>query len=205
MGAIRVSMNSKRIFDLFLLLLVCPVAFPLLLCCALAVRLSLGSPVLFGQERPGLQGKLFTLYKFRSMRPVRANEDMVGTDAQRLTPLGRFLRKTSLDELPSLYNILRGDLSWVGPRPLLPQYLALYNTRQALRHSVPPGLTGWAQVHGRNALAWPKRLEMDAWYAEHRSLALDCRILWKTLAVVFSGQGVNAAQQATVKEFRGES
>jgi len=196
-------MCLKRLFDLLLLVLVMPLALPLLLLVAFAVRIGIGSPVLFWQERPGMHGKLFRLAKFRTMHELRPGEDMLASDAQRLTRLGSFLRKASLDELPSLYNILRGELSWVGPRPLLPRYLPLYNERQALRHAVPPGLTGWAQVQGRNALDWPSRLELDAWYAQNRSFALDLKILFMTLAVVVTGRGVTAVGQATVSEFKG--
>ncbi len=196
-------MTSKRISDLFLLGVALPLALPLLLLLALLVRLGLGSPVLFWQERPGLHGRVFRLAKFRTMRELKPGEDMLSSDSSRMTPLGRVLRKTGLDELPSLYNIWRGELSWVGPRPLLVQYLPLYNEREALRHTVLPGLTGWAQVHGRNALDWKSRLELDAWYAQNRSLGLDMRILGRTVWLLLSGRGATSAGQATSEPFRG--
>ena len=157
-----------------------------------------GGPVLFRQQRPGQLGKLFQAVKFRTMR------DGPEPDAQRLTRLGAFLRKTSLDELPQLWNVLRGDLSLVGPRPLLPRYLPRYTQSQARRHMVKPGLTGWAQVNGRNALDWPARLALDTWYVDNWSLALDARILWRTLGAVLRGSGVSHAGHATMPEFRGE-
>ena len=170
---------------------------------ALLIRARLGAPVLFRQERPGRGGRPFTLYKFRTMRAV---SDAAGTplpDAQRLTPLGETLRRASLDELTQLFNVLAGDMSLVGPRPLLMEYLALYSARQARRHEVLPGITGWAQVNGRNATSWPQRFELDVWYVEHHSFGLDLKILWLTLARVFSGAGVSQPGQATMEKFRG--
>lgn len=195
---------NKRILDVLVCLCALLCLWPVLLLVALVVRLRLGSPILFIQERPGLGGQLFRMYKFRSMRSLRAGEDMLGSDAQRLTPLGRFLRSTSLDELPGLWNVLCGDMSLVGPRPLLSQYLERYSARQARRHEVQPGLTGWAQIHGRNLLSWPERLELDVWYVEHRSMLLDLRILLNTFALVISRKGTSEVGEATMTEFLGD-
>lgn len=159
----------------------------------------------FSQTRIGQGGKPFTLYKFRTMRPVKPGEPELGTEANRITPFGRFLRRTSLDELPQLWNVLRGDMNLVGPRPLLPQYLERYTARQARRHQVKPGLTGWAQVSGRNALDWDTRLEMDVWYVENRSFWLDLKILALTVVQVFRGKGVQPAQGDFMTEFMGTS
>jgi len=172
---------------------------PVLLAVALAVRLDVGRPVLFRQRRPGRFGEPFALLKFRTMR---AGD---GPDGLRLTRLGRFLRATSLDELPELWNVLRGEMSLVGPRPLLTQYLARYDDEQARRHVVRPGLTGWAQVNGRNAVGWEERLAMDVWYVDHRSLALDARIVLKTLMVVLGRRGINAPGSDSMPEFRGRA
>lgn len=189
----------KRLLDLTLgaaLLVLCA---PVLGLAALAVRLDLGPGVLFRQARSGLHGRLFTLYKLRTMRPGP------DPDGARLTRLGRLLRTASLDELPELWNVLRGDMSLVGPRPLLPEYLDRYTPRQARRLETRPGITGWAQVNGRNALSWEERFELDVWYVEHQSLGLDLRILWRTLGCVLSGQGVTAPGSATMPEFLGSN
>ena len=187
----------KRLLDLALGLILAALCAPVLGLAALAVRLDLGPGVLFRQTRSGLRGRAFTLYKLRTMRHGP------GPDSERLTRLGRFLRASSLDELPELWNVLRGDMSLVGPRPLLPEYLGRYTPRQARRLEVRPGITGWAQVHGRNALAWEERFELDVWYVEHRSLGLDARILGRTLGCVLSGRGVSAPGSATMPEFLG--
>ncbi len=189
----------KRFLDLALGLILAALCAPVLGLAALAVRLDLGPGVLFRQTRSGLRGRAFTLYKLRTMRHGP------GPDSERLTRLGRFLRASSLDELPELWNVLRGDMSLVGPRPLLPEYLGRYTPRQARRLEVRPGITGWAQVHGRNALAWEERFELDVWYVEHHSLGLDARILWRTLGCVLSGRGVAAPGSATMTEFLGSS
>jgi sugar transferase EpsL len=172
---------------------------PVLLVVALAVRLDLGRPVLFRQRRPGRFGEPFALLKFRTMRAGS------GPDGERLTRFGRFLRATSLDELPELWNVLRGEMSLVGPRPLLTHYLARYDDEQARRHAVRPGLTGWAQVNGRNAVGWEERLAMDVWYVDHRSLALDARIVLKTIQVVLGRRGINAPGSDSMPEFRGRA
>lgn len=175
---------------------------PLLALIAIAVRVSLGAPVLFRQQRPGLGGRPFTLYKFRTMRGGElAGVDAVATDADRLTRFGRLLRASSLDELPELVNVLRGEMSLVGPRPLLMEYLGRYNETQARRHEVRPGITGWAQVNGRNAVDWEDRFAMDVHYVDHRSFALDMRVLFMTVATVLSRRGVSAEGSATVEPF----
>ena len=178
------------------------VAAPVLLLVALAIRWREGLPVLFRQARPGLAGELFTILKFRTMRAQPAEGPRLA-DEERLTGLGRFLRRASLDELPELWNVVRGDMSLVGPRPLLPQYLPLYSPEQARRHEVKPGLTGWAQVNGRNATTWERRFELDVWYVDHGSFALDLRILARTVMAVLSRRGIGAEGRETMEEFRG--
>lgn len=180
-------------------------AAPVLLGVAVLVRLRLGGPVLFAQTRPGLGGRPFTLYKFRTMRDAvdAAGEPL--PDHERLTGFGRMLRRSSLDELPQLWNVLRGDMSLVGPRPLLPEYLPLYTPEQRRRHEVRPGLTGWVQVNGRNALGWDERFRLDVWYVDHRSLALDLRILALTVKKVLLREGISQAGHATTERFRGSS
>jgi lipopolysaccharide/colanic/teichoic acid biosynthesis glycosyltransferase len=168
---------------------------------ALIVWLALGRPVLFVQERPGLYGAPFKLFKFRTMRDAVDAEGRPLPDAERLTGLGRFLRSTSLDELPELWNVLKGDMSLVGPRPLLMEYLALYTPEQMRRHEVRPGITGWAQVNGRNALSWEEKFQLDLWYVEHRSLWLDLKILWLTGVTVFRRHGITSSGHATMPRF----
>jgi len=194
---------GKRVFDLALALPALLLLAPLLLVIALLVRLKLGAPVLFRQPRSGLHGKPFTLYKFRTMTGVRDAEGNLLPDAERLTPFGRFLRRTSLDELPELWNVLRGEMSLVGPRPLLMQYLDRYTPEQARRHEVRPGITGWAQVNGRNALSWEEKFALDVWYVDHHSLWLDLRILALTVLKVLSREGISQPGQATMEEFLG--
>ncbi len=171
---------------------------------AAAIRVSMGSPVVFRQHRPGKGGVPFELLKFRTMRPPLSSERATEDDGMRVTALGAFLRRTSLDELPTLWNVLRGDMSLVGPRPLLMEYLPLYSPEQARRHAVRPGLTGWAQVHGRNDQSWEERLSMDVWYVDHRSLLLDIRIIIATIGKVLSGAGVSSPGHATMPKFRGD-
>jgi len=195
----------KRLFDVVaaacaLLLLALP-----LLVVIWMVRRKLGSPVFFTQMRPGLQGKPFLMVKFRTMTDARGPDGALLPDADRLTPFGRFLRATSLDELPELWNVLKGDMSLVGPRPLLMEYLPLYSPEQARRHAVRPGVTGWAQVNGRNTLSWDDKFKLDVWYVDHRSLWLDLKILWLTVRKVLVREGISAAGEATMGKFTGSS
>lgn len=172
---------------------------------ALMVRWKLGSPVFFRQVRPGLHGRPFRMLKFRTMTDQRDSHGQLLPDAQRLTSFGRFLRSTSLDELPELWNVLRGNMSLVGPRPLLMEYLPLYTPEQARRHEVRPGITGWAQVNGRNALSWNERFRLDVWYVDNQSLMLDLRILWRTFHKVLARDGINQAGEATMSKFTGKN
>jgi lipopolysaccharide/colanic/teichoic acid biosynthesis glycosyltransferase len=193
----------KRTFDFLIAALVLAILSIPLLFLAAEVRRRLGSPVLFRQIRPGLSGRPFEMLKFRTMTDERDTGGALKPDSERLTAFGRWLRATSLDELPELWNVLRGDMSLVGPRPLLIQYLPLYSARQARRHEVRPGITGWAQVNGRNALTWPQKFELDVWYVENRSFWLDLRILWMTVLSVLRREGISAAGEATMPAFTG--
>jgi len=195
--------SGKRYADLALTLLAAPVAIPSILVLATLVRFRLGAPVFFKQRRPGWQGREFVLLKFRTMREERDSSGGLLHDEVRLTSFGRWLRSTSLDELPELWNVLKGDMSLVGPRPLLVEYLPLYSSRQARRHEVRPGITGWAQVNGRNALTWEQKFDMDIWYVENLSFGLDVRILWRTLLAVVRREGISAAGEATMPRFTG--
>ena len=195
---------SKRALDLGGALAVGTLLLPLGLALAGLVRLRLGSPVLFRHVRPGLDGKPFTLLKLRTMRDLRDERGELLPDEERLTPFGRFLRHTSLDELPELWNVVRGDLSLVGPRPLLLEYLPRYTRGQARRHEVRPGITGWAQVHGRNALSWEKKFDLDVWYVDHLSFGLDLRILLRTPLAVVRREGISAEGHATMPKFEGD-
>lgn len=176
---------------------------PLLVAVAVLVRVKLGSPVFFRQVRPGLHGRSFCMLKFRTMRDAYDGEGRMLPDRERLTPLGRFLRSTSLDELPELWNVLKGEMSLVGPRPLLVEYLPLYTPEQARRHEVRPGITGWAQVNGRNAITWDEKFKLDVWYVDHASLWLDFRILFMTLKKVFFREGINAGNDLPMPKFTG--
>ncbi len=187
----------KRLFDLLVSVCGLIILSPLLLILALLVRINLGAPVLFRQPRPGYKGKIFNLYKFRSMK------DGAGSDEERLSKFGRLLRASSLDELPELFNVLKGEMSLVGPRPLLVQYLDRYTPEQARRHDVHPGITGWAQVHGRNAISWEEKFRLDVWYVDHWSLGLDLKILFMTVKKVFVREGITAEGSATTGEFMG--
>lgn len=193
----------KRFFDVVLagvaLVLFC---VPLLVL-VWQVRRKLGSPAFFRQRRPGLHGRPFHMVKFRSMTDERGPQGELLPDADRLTPFGRFLRASSLDELPELWNVLRGDMSLVGPRPLLMEYLPLYSAQQARRHEVRPGITGWAQVNGRNALSWEEKFALDVWYVENRTLWLDIKVLWLTVKKVLVREGISAAGEATMPRFVG--
>jgi lipopolysaccharide/colanic/teichoic acid biosynthesis glycosyltransferase len=194
---------GKRALDLCVAIPAGLFALPLGLLLAAAVRLGLGTPVLFTQRRPGLHGEIFVVRKFRTMTDARDETGRFLPDEGRLTPFGRFLRRSSLDELPEIWNVIRGEMSLVGPRPLLPRYLARYTPRQATRHDVRPGLTGWALVNGRNAVDWEEKLNLDVWYVENLSLGLDLRILARTAVVALTGRGVSAAGHATMPEFLG--
>lgn len=194
----------KRLFDLALTIVSMPLWLPLLGVVALLVRLKLGTPVLFRQQRPGLGGHAFTMLKFRTMTDARGTDGAPLPDEQRLPPFGRWLRATSLDELPELWNVLRGEMSLVGPRPLLMEYLPLYSPEQARRHDVRPGVTGWAQVNGRNAISWEEKFALDGWYVEHRSVLLDAHILLLTLRKVMRRTGINAPGSVTIEKFRGQ-
>lgn len=195
----------KRLFDVTLILFSLPLLLPLLLIVAILVRTKLGAPVLFKQVRPGLHGKPFTMMKFRSMTDERDEQGNLLSDAVRLTPFGRFLRSTSLDELPGLWSVLKGDMSLVGPRPLLMDYLPLYSPQQARRHLVRPGITGWAQVNGRNAISWEQKFEYDVWYVDNQSMALDIKIIFLTLKKVVVRDGISAQGEATMAKFEGSS
>ena len=193
----------KRLFDITaafaaLLLLALPLAL-----LTWQVRRKLGSPAFFRQVRPGMHGQPFEMVKFRTMTDARGADGALLPDADRLTPFGRFLRASSLDELPELWNVLKGDMSLVGPRPLLMEYLPLYSPQQARRHEVRPGITGWAQVNGRNALGWDEKFKLDVWYVDHRSLWLDIKILWLTVKKVLVREGISAAGEATMPRFTG--
>jgi lipopolysaccharide/colanic/teichoic acid biosynthesis glycosyltransferase len=193
----------KRVLDFVAALLALLILFLPLVVLIWLIRRKLGSPVLFRQVRPGLQGKPFTMVKFRTMTDERGPDGALLPDAQRLTPFGQFLRTTSMDELPELWNVLKGDMSLVGPRPLLMEYLPLYTPEQARRHEVRPGITGWAQVNGRNAISWPEKFELDVLYVDKQSLCLDIKILWMTVRKVLVRDGISAAGEATMSKFTG--
>jgi sugar transferase EpsL len=199
----RVQAYLKRVFDVVVSATALVVLAPVMGLIALAVWRTMGRPVLFRQARPGLHGKPFVMYKFRTMRDLRDAEGNLLPDEARLTPFGRWLRATSLDELPELVNVLRGEMSLVGPRPLLMEYLDRYTPEQARRHEVKPGITGWAQIHGRNNLSWDERFKLDVWYVDNWSLWLDLKILWRTLWMVLRREGISAQGHATMPEFRG--
>lgn len=194
---------SKRLFDLIAVGVGMIFALPVMGVVALLVRLKLGRPVLFRQQRPGLNGEIFTLCKFRTMRNAVDREGKALPDAERLTPFGRKLRSTSLDELPELFSVLSGEMSLVGPRPLLVRYLGRYSPEQMRRHEMRPGITGWAQVNGRNALSWEEKFALDVWYVDHWSFWLDLRILWRTVWNVVRREGISGGGEATMREFMG--
>lgn len=177
---------------------------PFILMIAFAIRYQMGSPVIFNQTRPGLHGRPFQMVKFRTMREARDDEGNLLPDSERLTRFGRFLRSTSLDELPELWNVLTGEMSLVGPRPLLMEYLPLYTLEQMRRHEVLPGITGWAQVNGRNAISWDDKFALDVWYVDNQSFALDLKILWLTMLKVIKREGISADGNATMPKFRGQ-
>lgn len=193
----------KRGLDLTVAAIALVLFSPIMLVVALAIRARTGGPALFTQDRPGLHGRIFKIYKFRSMSNERDANGELLPDEQRLFPLGRLIRRTSLDELPQLFNVLKGELSLVGPRPLLVKYLPLYTPEQARRHDVPPGITGWAQVNGRNAISWEERFALDVWYVDHWSIGLDLKILAMTVLKVVKRADVSAAGHVTMPEFTG--
>ena len=195
--------RSKRIFDLLTTSLGLIVTLPVLIVISLLVWIFLGTPVLFRQPRPGYKGKPFITYKFRTMTDRCGPDGKLLPDAKRLTPFGRFLRSTSLDDLPQMLNVLRGEMSLVGPRPLLMQYLNRYTPEQMRRHDVLPGLTGWAQIHGRNTLDWDEKFELDVWYVDHRTFWLDIKILFMTVGKVLKREGISQPGQVTAEEFKG--
>lgn len=198
-------MMLKRLFDLFVTLAGLILLLPLLLVLALLVRLKHGAPVFFRQTRPGLHGRPFKMVKFRTMTDERGAEGNLLPDEQRLTGFGKFMRSTSLDEFPELLNVLKGEMSLVGPRPLLMEYLPLYTPEQARRHEVRPGITGWAQVNGRNALSWEEKFKLDVWYVDNYSLWLDMKILWLTAGKVLKRDGISQEGSVTMEKFRGSN
>jgi len=195
----------KRAMDLFGALAALVLLSPIVVVLCILVRSKLGSPVFFRQVRPGIEGRPFKMVKFRTMTDERGPDSALLPDDQRLTALGAWLRSTSLDELPELFNVLKGDMSLVGPRPLLMDYLSLYNDRQARRHEVRPGITGWAQINGRNALSWEEKFELDVWYVDNRSLWLDIKILFKTVLQVLKRDGISHGEEATMPRFKGSN
>ncbi|MEN8619211.1 sugar transferase [Shewanella baltica] len=193
----------KRFFDFLVALCAILTLLPVFIIVALLIRFKLGSPILFTQDRPGLHGKVFRMMKFRSMLDAKDSKGSVLPDDQRMTKFGLLLRSTSLDELPGLFNVLKGDMSLVGPRPLLVQYLPLYSSEQARRHNVRPGITGWAQVNGRNAISWDEKFKFDVWYVDNQSFLLDFKILLLTIKKVFVREGISADGHVTMEPFRG--
>lgn len=194
---------AKRIFDVLVAVAALLLLMPVLVLTAIAVRLFLGAPVFFVQQRPGLHGQCFAMIKFRTMSNARDSAGNLLPDAQRLTDFGRFLRSSSLDELPELINVLRGEMSLVGPRPLLVEYLPLYSAEQARRHEVRPGITGWSQIKGRNSLSWDERFALDVWYVDHHDFVMDMKILALTVLKVLRREGISAAGEATMPKFTG--
>lgn len=193
---------KKRIFDLVLCFPAFIFSLPFMLVVGILVKIKMGSPILFRQKRPGLHGRPFTLYKFRTMTEQKNVCDKMLSDSQRLTPFGAVLRKTSMDELPELYNVLKGDMSLVGPRPLLMKYLSLYTSEQMRRHDVRPGITGWSQIHGRNEISWDKKFTYDLWYVNNQNLLLDMKICLITIGKIFRREGITQQGHATIEEFR---
>lgn len=193
----------KRLFDLFVSIVLFAGLFPIFIVVALMVRIKIGSPIIFKQQRPGLYGKPFSLYKLRTMTNEKNEKGELLPDYIRQTSFGEFLRKYSLDEYPQLVNVIKGDISLVGPRPLLMEYLSLYTKEQAMRHNVRPGITGWAQVNGRNSITWEEKFKLDVWYVEHHTFWLDVKILFLTIVKVLKSEGINQPGNATVECFKG--
>jgi lipopolysaccharide/colanic/teichoic acid biosynthesis glycosyltransferase len=196
---------TKRVFDLFLSVVLLLILSPLLIFVAAFVAIDLGFPIFFRQKRPGFKGEIFTIYKFRTMRDSKDAQGKLLSDKSRLTKFGRFLRATSLDELPELFNILKGEMSLVGPRPLLIEYLPRYNPHQSRRHDVLPGMTGWAQIHGRNDITWKEKFDLDVWYVDHWSFWLDLKIIGLTIIKVLRREGISQPGQATAELFLGNT
>ena len=197
------SCKMKRVFDFIVAFCTLLTLLPVIVIVALLIRFKLGSPILFTQDRPGLNGKIFKMMKFRTMLDATDKQGNLLPDNERMTKLGSFLRSTSLDELPGLFNVLKGEMSLVGPRPLLVQYLPLYNKEQARRHDVRPGITGWAQVNGRNAISWEDKFKFDVWYVDNQSFWLDIKILFLTVKKVFVREGISADGHVTIEPFKG--
>jgi sugar transferase EpsL len=193
----------KRIFDIFVILISLLLLIPIYFLVILVVKIKLGSPIFFKQPRPGLEGKVFNIHKFRTMTNECDSNGVLLSDSKRLTQFGKFLRSTSLDELPGLWSVLKGDMSLVGPRPLLVEYLPLYSEKQSRRHEVKPGITGWAQVNGRNAISWDEKFELDVWYVDNQSFWLDIKILWLTVKKVIMRDGISAQDGVTMPVFKG--
>lgn len=195
----------KRIFDILVATAMLIITSPLFLILSILIRIKLGGPVIFAQVRPGMHGTPFKMFKFRTMTNARDCNGTLLSDSDRLTYLGKLLRSSSLDELPELWNVLKGEMSLVGPRPLLMEYLPLYSIQQARRHEVHPGITGWAQINGRNAISWEAKFEFDVWYVDHQSFFLDTKILLLTIKKILIREGINAAGEATMKKFEGSN
>ncbi len=195
----------KPLFDKLFSLLLIIIFSPIMIAVAIAIYIWDEKPIIFTQNRPGYKGKIFKIYKFRTMTNEKDKNGKLLPDEKRLKGLGKFIRSTSLDELPQLFNVLKGDMSFIGPRPLLAEYLPLYNNRQKKRHDVRPGITGWAQVNGRNAISWQEKFEYDVWYVENISFLLDMKIFWMTILKVIKRDGVSSSTHATMEKFRGNS
>ena len=195
----------KRLFDILISVFIFIMLLPLMLIVALLVLIDMGWPIVFSQLRPGKDGKSFKIYKFRSMIDRQDKGRILLPDAQRLTKFGRFLRSTSLDEMPALWNVIKGEMSLVGPRPLLIEYLPLYNEKQAKRHDVKPGITGWAQVNGRNAISWQEKFDFDVWYVEHQSFWMDLKILLMTVKKIIIRDGISGGGEVTMSKFTGNN
>lgn len=194
----------KRAFDFILALFLILLFLPIFIIISFLILITMGRPILFSQSRPGYKEKIFGIYKFRTMtNDIDENGELL-PDLQRLHGVGKFIRSTSLDELPQLFNVLKGDMSFVGPRPLLIEYLPLYSDRQKKRHDIPPGITGWAQVNGRNAISWEEKFELDVWYVEHHSFWLDIKILWLTFLKVLKRSDISSSNSVTAEKFKGE-
>lgn len=193
----------KRVFDISVASAALGITLPIMIPIAIAIKTTMGSPILFQQTRPGKDGVPFDILKFRTMRDLRPDEEMIASDGNRITRLGNFLRKTSLDEFPTFWNVLRGDMSIVGPRPLLIRYLSRYSPLEFRRHETKPGITGWAQINGRNTISWSEKFKLDIWYVERRSLKLDTKILLKTLSKVLKRDGISSTESLTMPEFMG--